>query len=222
MEAGELLRPVLPPDAFPPINCVLNVERDTATVRQQDVQPTTGFANMTTTPYAWAKAFPTLFIPMWTTIDKKLGWHITHNVMAWHKLRHVDVFFNEWVKHMVWNSNGSFASHPTIALLVYNIKVKNQVNKVGRYVLSMSEIEASTLVSEIKNAPNHEAFRNSLDRVIEKAQVHSGNVPGTPEYWKHTYFELRAVNFYYSYMDELDMSAFHTVYSTQSLKNTST
>ena len=46
-------------------------DKQTVTFEQPNVLPTKGFANMTKTPYAWARAFPTVFIPSYIEFKGK-------------------------------------------------------------------------------------------------------------------------------------------------------
>jgi hypothetical protein len=45
---------------------------------------------------------------------------------------------------------------------------------------------------------------------LEKAVIHSGNIPSTPAYWRSTYLELQATNFYQSYIEDKDVNMFVT------------
>ena len=54
-----------------------------ATFQQTDVLPIDGFANMNKTPYAWSRAFPTVFIPEYRIIDNEWKWVICHDITGW-------------------------------------------------------------------------------------------------------------------------------------------
>ena len=47
----------------------LTPNQTTATFAHNDVLPVSGFANMSSTPYAWARAFPTVFYPTYVKED---------------------------------------------------------------------------------------------------------------------------------------------------------
>ena len=60
---------------------IINLNETSATLRQEEVLPTGEFVNMLTEPYAFAKAFPTLFIPRYN--KGKDDWLIYHDLTAW-------------------------------------------------------------------------------------------------------------------------------------------
>jgi hypothetical protein len=45
---------------------------------------------------------------------------------------------------------------------------------------------------------------------LEKAVIHSGNIPSTPAYWRSTYLEFQATIFYWSYIEDKDVNMFVT------------
>ena len=57
-------------------------DKQTATFEQPTVLPTKGFANMTKTPYAWARAFPTVFIPSYIEYNGKYQWIILNDIIG--------------------------------------------------------------------------------------------------------------------------------------------
>mmetsp|Transcript_3966 Transcript_3966/g.8936 ORF Transcript_3966/g.8936 Transcript_3966/m.8936 type:complete len:729 (+) Transcript_3966:1736-3922(+) len=189
----------------------VGVQGDTATVQDRHVFPRSdGFVNMSSTPYAWSKAFPTVFIPTYASIGGVMGWYITHDVTAWHKPRDIRVKFNEWLEYMVWGDDGKFASHPTISLVAYNHKIRTQVNGQGRYVLNTSGIDPSITMDQLQNDEDKAAHRVAVEKMIHKATITSGNIPGTPAYQRATYQKFKAVEFYQNYIEGKDLNAFHT------------
>ena len=55
-------------------------DKQTVTFEQPTVLPTKGFANMTKTPYVWARAFPTVFIPSYIEFNGKHQWIILNDI----------------------------------------------------------------------------------------------------------------------------------------------
>ena len=196
------------------VNVHIDEPAGVATVDDEVVLPVDGFVNMNKDEWAWARAFPTVFIPWFGDIgDHKDAWHITHDFTKWetpHRVRSQTVGFAEWVEYETWRSDGKFASHPIIGLVALNQRMKNQCNAQGRYVLNTSEVEASTLVQEIATAPDDARVKTLVNRIIDKAHIHSSNVQCTQSYWRATYHEFRATSFFHSYINGKETSLFHT------------
>ena len=183
---------------------------DIATFQQTDVLPIDGFANMNKTPYAWSRAFPTVFIPEYRIIDNEWKWVICHDITGWLCVRENEIPTLLWYEHIIWRSDGIPAAHPTFSLVLYNHKVKNQLQKQGRFVLNMSEVDANIYLDKIRDAPTNQALRKEVDKVIETARSYAGNIPGTKPYWTNKYFEFKATNMYNSYMCKKDPTLFHS------------
>ncbi len=64
---------------------------------------------------------------------------------------------------------------------------------------------------EICTAQNDEIIKIQTKKLLEKAVIHSGNIPSAPAYWRITYFEFQAANFYWSYIEDKDVNMFGTV-----------
>lgn len=117
------------PPVEPPPNPDWSHNQTTATFAQSDVFQTDGFANMNKIAYAWARAFPTLFIPTWIEGE---GWRIFHDITGWVSPRDKGINFNAWCEYLVWRSDGKIASHPTFSLVLGNHKMKDAIQKQGR------------------------------------------------------------------------------------------
>lgn len=145
----------------------------TATFQQPDVLPTNGFADMNKTPYAWARAFPTVFIPTYVEVNGQLGWYIFHDITGWIGARDKPIKMTDWYQYMMWRSDGVPASHPTFSLVLYNHKVKCQVQQQGRYVVNTSQMDPTTTVSEIRNAATDDEVRVQTEEILKRAHIHT-------------------------------------------------
>ncbi|KAL7537702.1 hypothetical protein ACHAXR_008006, partial [Thalassiosira sp. AJA248-18] len=194
----------------PPPQPQLNANGTEATFQQRDVLPTDGFVNMNTTRYAWARAFPTVFIPRYASINGEMCWRIFHDWTAWEGPRDKDVDFNSWCEYQMWRSDGVPASHPTFALVLYNHKLKNSLQGQGRFVVQNSGVDMTTTCEDIRNAPPGHQLRKQIDNLLKAAHIHTANVPGTDAYWRARYHEFKATSLYQSEVDDKTAAFFHT------------
>ena len=172
----------------------------TATFDQPTVLPIDGFANMNNTPYSWAQAFPTIFMPHYIMHKGKYQWVILHDITGSDGPRDKSASINKWYEYQIWRSDGMPAAHPTFALVLHNHKIKNTLQKQGQYVVNTSDIDPHLLIEDIKKAKDDDEIKVVLNKLLKQAHVHAGNVPGTKPYWKNTRFEFKATNFYNSYI----------------------
>ena len=201
---------VLNPDTLTESQYNFNADRTSVTFNQSDVLPTDGFADMNKTKYAWARAFPTVFIPTYIKLKGVFRWCILHDITGWHDARDKDVKFTTWCEYMVWRSDGRAASHPTFAIVLYNHKLKRQTQAQGRYVLNTSDIDPNVTVEELKNAGDDDAIQKQTENILRRAHIHSGNVQGTPAYWRAAFHEFMATIFFHSYITKEEYTSFHT------------
>eukprot|EP00984_Skeletonema_dohrnii_P031047 scaffold23084_cov153-Skeletonema_dohrnii-CCMP3373.AAC.2 len=180
-----------------------NRNQTTATFQHNDVLRVDGFADMNRTPFAWARAFPSLFIPVYTVKNhatSDYGWVIFHDITGWSGLRDKIVNRNQWYEHMMWRSDGRPAAHPTFGLVLYNHKVKNYLQRQGQFLINTSDFDPTTTIEQIKEATDEDTIRSLTQKLLEKALVHSGNQPGTSAYQKATYHEFIAHSFFQQYI----------------------
>jgi hypothetical protein len=187
-EPHQITQPPLPQPRF-------NADQTEARYDHSELLPVNGFVNMNTQKYAWALAFPTLFIPSFVPVDDHMKWRIFHDITGWEGPREKPVKKNIWYEHLMWRSDGRPAAHPTFSLVLYNYKVKNYLQRQGQFLINISDFDPGTTVEDIRAANNDNAIRDQTIKLLERAIVYSGNAPGTPEYWKATYHEFVAANF---------------------------
>ena len=174
----------------------------TATFDQPTVLPIDGFVNMNSTPYAWARAFPTVFMPHYIMHKGKFRWVILHDITGADGPRDKSVSINKWYEYLIWRSDGVPAAHPTFALVLHNHKIKNTLQKQGQYVVNTSDIDPNILIQDIKNAKQDSEIKLATDKLLKQAHIHAGNVPGTASYYKSTRFKFKATKIYNSYINK--------------------
>jgi hypothetical protein len=171
-----------------------------------------GYVNMNKYPFAWALAFPTLFIPVYIEVaEGEWKWVILHDITGWPTLRDRPISINKWYEFMMWRGDGKPVKHPTFALVLGCHKTQNQLQRQGSYVLNTSLLNPNTLLSDIRNTDSNDPKLQELVMdIIKHSHIHSSNIPGLPAYWKSTYFEFMARNFFHSYIKNEDITVFHT------------
>ena len=83
---------------------------------------------------------------------------------------------------------------------------KNQACRIAM----VSDFDPGTTVEAMRAANNDNVVKAQTINLLERAIVYSGNIPGTPEYWKATYHEFVAANFAQSYLFDKDINMFIT------------
>ena len=71
-----------------------NNDRTEVTFRQPEVLSTHGFADMTKTPFAWARTFPTLFPPSYILLNGAWKWVILGDITGWYRIRENSPFMS--------------------------------------------------------------------------------------------------------------------------------
>lgn len=190
----------------------VQIQGNTAIMAAANVLPTTDFVNMMTTEYAHAKAWPTLFIPWFGSIADGLppAWHITHDFKGWSSIRDWHVKYREYVEYQTWHSDGRVAKHPTASLVMFNLITKNRCYEQGQYVVNTSDLDAATTVQELRDAPNDGAVKAVMDKIIDKAHIHTGSVMCTPQYWRNVFSKFEATTFWHSYIKQRELTVFTT------------
>jgi hypothetical protein len=95
-----------------------NLDGSQVQFQQSKAQPTGDFVDMNTHPYAWYKAFPTVFPPRhvdneWVILGDKTG-------------KEQQLFRNDppsmanWAKWLMWRSDGRAARHPILPFVLHS------------------------------------------------------------------------------------------------------
>lgn len=152
-----------------PPHVQLNNGGATATVRQENIVTTVGFVDMFKRDWAFAQAFPTLFIPR-PELDANgaVTWKIYHDFKGWEEMRTKEVDFTSWLDLQMWRSDGAPAAHGLFALICVNLKMKCALIKQGLYVLNTSGMDLSTTAEQITAAANDSELESQLKDMIQR------------------------------------------------------
>ena len=186
----------------------------------------TGFVNMMTHPYAWAKAFPRVFLP---TLREDGTLEVYNDWTGFGRMRQTSVSYKEWARHLMWSKDQRAQQHPMLALVLNNVNFKNQLQGQGRYALKLDDIASSAgtveewidtlekAASEGSNRPNRSNNRArpvnappSAAALNKQLTYVAGNVPGSDPYFGQLFRKWKAVNFYLSYAKGKEATFFHT------------
>ena len=182
-------------------------EKESVTFNQEDVMKTGDFVNMSTTPFAWARAFPTVFIP--TYVDGE--WKIFHDITGCFDMdgiRDKSVKLKDWLEFLMYCSDGVPAAHPTFSLVAWNHKLKQQLQGQGHYTLNTSGLDPNMLGDQfLKMWEDPKAGPTEL---MSRLHQTSSNVQGTNAYWVAKRFEFKAISFNKSFIHNQQPSLFHT------------
>ena len=201
---------LLHPDPNPP-HASLGPTSNSVKFNQPTVQQTSGFADMSKTPYAWARAFPTLFRPSYHLCEGKWRWSILHDITGWHRIREAKLDFKEWCQFQLWRSDGRAVAHATFKLATHNHRVKCYAYSQGRHSVKTSGIDPNTLTDDIRQAPNVSALNRAVDNIVNLSHHCAANQAGSKGYMTAKYHEMKAVNFCHSYMHKKRYNLFHTL-----------
>jgi hypothetical protein len=142
---------------------------------------------MSKTPYAWARAFPTIFVPEYIPVSSsECQWVIRHDITGWFKPRDKKVDSNKWYQYLMWRHDGIPAKHATFSLALFNYKTTISLQQVGRHVINTSNIDPATTMSDLRTAEEGDAIHEAIEQLVKKTHLFSSSVPGTPRYWTNT------------------------------------
>ena len=187
-----------------------NDNSDNAVFNQTDVLRLGDFANMNMTLYSWSRAFPSIFIPIYTYFNGQFRWIINGDITGFSGIRDKSVKQIQWQEYLMWRSDGIPASHPTFSLVLYNHKIRDSLHKQGRFVLNSSDIDLNTTLDEIRNTNDGAPLDNVIKKLEKNIHTYSSNIPCTPAYWKNTWFEFKATTLFNSYINKKEIRIFHT------------
>ena len=88
--------------------------------------------------------------------------------------------------------------------------MKTALQKQGSYAISTDELDPSVTINEIQQAPENSDLSRTVQKVMKTARMFASNVAGTDPYWHSTRFEMKVINFYQQYIDDNQLSIFHT------------
>ena len=187
------------------------VGRNAVQYHQPQVITTNGFVDMDATPYAWARAFPTLFPPSYVLLNGKWQWAILHDITGWNRLREANLDFKQWCHFQMWRSDGRPAAHKTFKLAAHNHRVEKFAQSQGRQAIRTTGIDPNILTHDIQNAPNNSALLKATERVVDLAYHCSSNMVDSRGYMDAKYHEMKAINFCADYVEKKNYNIFHTL-----------
>ena len=152
--------------SIPPFR--MNADNTVATVRQEDIVTTVGFVDMFQQEWAFAQAFPSLFIPRPVLEDGEVRWKIYHDFKGAEGQRSKDVDFNSWLELQIWRSDGAPAAHSTFGLIAINLKMKKALVQQGLYVLSTSGMDPNTMAKNIVDAEDGTPLQEQIKDLIKR------------------------------------------------------
>lgn len=185
----------------------VNMEKEQVELNQDDVYQTGDFADMDNTPFAWARAFPTVFIPQY----RNGRWIILHDITGCFDMdgvRDTTVDFNNWMNFMMFRSDGIPASHPTFSLVTHNHKMKKQLQGQGRHVLNTSNMDPNLTAEKLVEMWDDK--KSGRQELFNRLHTHCSNIGSTKSYWLAQRFAFKSTVFYRSYIKDEELSYFHT------------
>eukprot|EP00957_Ditylum_brightwellii_P126034 9608195-Ditylum_brightwellii.AAC.1 len=122
----------------------LSQGRHTVTFAQSDILLTGDFVDMDKTPYAWALAFPTVFLPCymngkWVIPGDYTCWLTTCDKSIWKKERY------HW---LTWRSDGRAIGHPALCLVLHNHRRRKALQGQGYVALRSEDIDCKMTAEE--------------------------------------------------------------------------
>ena len=70
------------------------------------------------------------------------------------------------MEYLMWRSDGLPTSHPTFALVLYNHKIRNQLQKLGSVCLNTEDINSYTTVDQLKELWVNDDERKKITKEI--------------------------------------------------------
>ena len=150
---------------------------------------------MSTTPYAWAREFPTVFIPTFIQYQGTWKWVILHDITGYIGTIEKPVSIINWHDYTMWLSDSITASHPKFSLMIYNHKIKTSIQCKGQFIINTSEMDPPTTIATFFDAICDDHITIKTKKILKPAHFHARNIPGTAIYWKSTHRELKDINF---------------------------
>ena len=92
---------------------------------------------MNKTRFASARAFPTIFQSEY--IEGKQT--IRHDITRFITVRERNINQNNWMEYLMWRSDGLSTGHLTFVLVLYNHKVRDQLQKLASVCLNTENID---------------------------------------------------------------------------------
>ena len=178
-----------------------------ASFRGAEVLPLKEFVDMMKMKYAWARAFPTVFVPIYD--EKTDTWNIPGDITGSGK-GEKGVSRPDWGKWLLWRSDGRAARHPSLPLVLHNVLRRDQLHKQGAVCISLNQgtFEPDMRVVEIRDKLRSD--KGAKRDIAAKVHHYAANVSGTDQYYNKLRRQFTATAFHSHYADGKPARLFHT------------
>jgi hypothetical protein len=167
------------------------------------------FLDWSTTPFFFAKAFPTLFLP------DRLGDPINATVPAeFHPVptagfyRQSHLSFPDWAEHLM-HADGRFVAHETFMYSVFSIKQRQQARACTSFAIKCLPGDAPPDLAAVRDALG-QAQHAGVDRLGHHVTTYMNSITGTAPYWWKRRREVGDMLRYFSSTDGSLPVIFHT------------
>ena len=133
-----------------------------------------GFVNMTLIKYVWARTFPTVFYPTYYNGQ----WVISHDITGHHSAREKHITFDRCIYYQMWRGDAMSVKHLPFFLVLYNYKIKSQLQSQGRVVLNISYLNVNISAGDISKILKDAVARNDvacIKKMLQRLHNHYGN-----------------------------------------------
>ena len=133
------------------------------------------FIDTVNTGYVWSRTFPTLFCPTYYNNE----WVIHHDISWYHNARDKHITFDKWIKYQIWREDRLPSKQPTFCRVMYNHKIRSQLQSQDRVVLNTSDIDTKLSA-------------NNVSYMLTKA-VNIGNVTGIQKMFQRLHTHISRI-----------------------------
>ena len=132
--------------------------------------------------------------------------------MGHHKiLKQKDISYNDWASWCIWSLDGRAARHPTFELVLNSDIFKRQLmSQVFVSLRIPHQINPNTTVRDFVREEMSDPVRSR--KFSDNVNHYVLNVCGTDQYFSKIRNQFRASNFYNTYLKQMSLSIFHTMF----------
>ena len=167
------------------------------------------FLDWSTTPYFFAKAFPTLFLP------DRLGDPGNASVPAEFNpspkpgfYRQSNWSFSDWAEQLL-HADGRFVAHETFMFAVFSIKQRQQARACTSFAIKCLPGDAPPDLAAVREALD-QAQHAGVDRLGHHVTTYMNSITGTAPYWWKRRREVSDMVRHFSSADNSLPVVFHT------------
>ena len=97
-------------------------------------------------------------------------WVIHHDISGYYEVRHCHVSFRSWIKYQMWREGGVQAKYPTFCLVLYNYKIRCQLQGQWRVVLNTSNLDDNMSAKDMSVMVNTAVNNGDVASVKKKSK----------------------------------------------------